>query len=224
MVRATVVIAAAGSGERLGRPEPKAFVEIGGEPILVHAVRAAIASGVVDRLIVVSPSDEVDRARGLAPDALVVAGGPTRHASISAALGAVAHGEGIVVCHDAARPFASPGLFRSVVEAVERWDAAVPAIAVTDTIKRVDGDRVVATEPRDGLVAAQTPQAFRASVLEESHRRAGARRRTFTDDAACVEWAGYSVTVVAGEPANFKITDAADLERAEIVLAERARG
>ena len=111
-----------------------------------------------------------------------------------------------------------------MVEAVERWDAAVPGLAVTDTIKRVEGDRVVATEPRDGLVAAQTPQAFRAPVLAESHRRADAQGRAFTDDAACVEWAGYSVAVVAGEPANFKITDGADLERAEIVLAERARG
>jgi 2-C-methyl-D-erythritol 4-phosphate cytidylyltransferase len=127
-------------------------------------------------------------------------------------------GADVVVCHDAARPFAAPATFRAVVEALRRWDGAVPGLRIADTVKRVDGERVVATEPRESLVLVQTPQAFRAAALVDAHHRAVADGRVFSDDAGCLESAGYTVGVVPGDPSNFKITDRDDLRRATSIL------
>ncbi|HYF12451.1 MAG TPA: 2-C-methyl-D-erythritol 4-phosphate cytidylyltransferase [Actinomycetota bacterium] len=219
MRRATAIIAAAGSGERLGRDEPKAFVAVGSYPLLVHAIRAVRSSEVIGRVVVVAPPAALERARALAVGAdEVVAGGPSRHRSIAAAITALAPDlPDAVVCHDAARPFATASTFRAVVEALERWDGVVPAVPLTDTLKRIDGDRVIATEPREGLVSSQTPQAFRGEALLDSHRRAADDGREFTDDAACLEWAGYAVGVVPGDAANFKVTTAEDLRRAAAI-------
>ncbi|HTR97126.1 MAG TPA: 2-C-methyl-D-erythritol 2,4-cyclodiphosphate synthase, partial [Candidatus Acidoferrales bacterium] len=116
----------------------------------------------------------------------------------------------VVVVHDAARPLAAPGLFEAVVAAVGAGaDAAVPALAVTDTLKRVEAGRVAATVERAGLVAVQTPQAFRRAALAAAHE-GGAEA---TDDAALVEAAGGRVVVVDGDARNVKITDAGDLAR-----------
>jgi 2-C-methyl-D-erythritol 4-phosphate cytidylyltransferase len=115
----------------------------------------------------------------------------------------------VIVVHDGARPLASPALFRAVVDAVLAGaDAAVPALAVADTLKRVEGDVVVATVPRDGVVAVQTPQAFRAELL----RRAHGDGPNATDDAALVESLGATVRVVPGDVRNLKVTTTADLE------------
>ena len=114
----------------------------------------------------------------------------------------------VVVVHDAARPLASPVLFKAVIDAVRSGaDAAVPALLVPDTVKRVEGDRVVETIARDGLVVVQTPQAFRADALRAAHREGD----DATDDAALVEATGGRVVVVPGEPANLKVTTPADL-------------
>jgi 2-C-methyl-D-erythritol 4-phosphate cytidylyltransferase/2-C-methyl-D-erythritol 2,4-cyclodiphosphate synthase len=102
-----------------------------------------------------------------------------------------------------------------VVALVEGVDGVVPVIPISDTIKRIRGETVVATEDRAELGLAQTPQAFRASVLREAHAKADAAGVDLTDDAAVLEWAGYRVSVVPGEPGNFKITTPADLERAD---------
>ncbi len=148
----------------------------------------------------------------------VVPGGATRSASVRAGLAAVPDDAGIVVVHDAARPLATPSLFRAVVSAlVDDPDlaAAIPGVPVTDTLKRLDGTRVAATVPRDGLVAVQTPQAFRADVL----RRAHASGDDATDDAGMVEQAGGTVRVVEGEHANVKVTVESDLALAELLVA-----
>jgi 2-C-methyl-D-erythritol 4-phosphate cytidylyltransferase len=121
----------------------------------------------------------------------------------------------VVVVHDAARPLASRRLFDLVVHAVvDGADGAVPALAISDTVKRVRGERVVETVSRDGLVAVQTPQAFRATVLRAAHR-VGA---IDTDDAALVEADGGTVVVVEGERRNLKLTRAEDLQVAEALL------
>lgn len=138
----------------------------------------------------------------------VVAGGPTRAASVRAGLADVPDTAGIVIVHDAARPLASPDLFAAVVAAVLAGsDGAIPCLPVADTLKRVRDGRVVATIDRAELSTVQTPQAFRAEVLRRAH--AGAPEAT--DDAALVEAIGGSVAVVAGETRNHKITDAGDL-------------
>lgn len=220
------IVVAAGRGERLGVGTPKAFVELGGRPMLALTADAVARSRRVSRLIVAVPPGSEEAARDLLGSigaVTVVAGGATRHGSVAAALAVLGQAR-LVVCHDAARPFATPALFSSVLAGLDRWDGVVPAIPVPDTVKRVRAGTVERTEPRQELVLAQTPQAFRAEVLAEAHRRAASEAMTFSDDAACVEWAGYSVAVVDGEQDNFKITTAADLERAESVLARAARG
>jgi 2-C-methyl-D-erythritol 4-phosphate cytidylyltransferase len=203
------VVVAAGSGARFGGA--KQFAMLGGRPLAAWAVDAArpVSTGVV----LVVPPESLDRAGAWGADA-VVAGGSTRSASVRAGLSAVPVDAEIVVVHDGARPLASAALFRAVVAEVESGaDACVPALPVADTLKLVADGTVVSTLERGGVVAVQTPQAFRAEVLRSVHR-SGADT---TDDAGLVEAAGATVRVVPGEPANIKVTTPADLELVQAV-------
>ncbi len=193
---------AGGRGARFGGP--KQFERLEGRRVVDWALAASrsVAAGVV----LVVPADHLGDEAPAAD--VVVAGGATRSASVRAGLAAVPVDAGVIVVHDAARPFARPALFEAVVAAVRAGaDGAVPGVPVTDTIKRVVAGQVVATLDRDELVAVQTPQAFAAAAL----RRAHAEAPEATDDAALVEAAGGRVVVVAGDPANAKITRRADL-------------
>lgn len=223
---AVVIVAAAGSGERLGMPSPKAFVPLGGRPILARAVETALACPAVGLVVVAAPPGAEDLAHAivepLGPHA-VVTGAASRQGSVRAALAAVPAEATAIVCHDAARALATPALFTAVLEALEGWDGVVPVLPVTDTVKRIRGQQVIGTEPREELALAQTPQAFDASALRAAHERAEAAGVEATDDAALLEWAGYRVRAVPGEPTNLKITTAADLARAESLLAEVRR-
>jgi len=203
-VRVWTVVVAAGTGERFGGP--KQFAMLGGRPLVAWALDAArsVSAGVV----LVVPAEHQGAAGGLGADA-VVAGGPTRSDSVRAGLAAVPDDAEIVVVHDGARPLATSSLFRAVVGAVEDGaEAAVPALAVADTLKIVEDGTVTATLERTGVVAVQTPQAFRADLLRRAHRS----RADATDDAALAEAVGATVRVVPGEPANVKVTTPADLE------------
>ena len=200
------VVVAAGSGRRFGGF--KQYELLGHRMVVDWAVAAART--VADGVVLVVPPERL-RAGAERVD-VVVAGGATRSASVRAGLAAVARDAGIVVVHDAARPLASPALFASVVAAVRAGaDGAVPGVPLSDTVKRVRDGLVVATLDRDELVAVQTPQAFAASTL----RRAHAGGSEATADAALVEAAGGSVTVVPGDPANVKLTAVDDLAHAE---------
>jgi len=206
-----VVVVAAGGGRRFGAP--KQFAQIGGRAMVQWAVDAArsVADGVV---LVLPPGAVVDGAARSVADGVdaVVAGGDTRAASVRAGLAEVPASADVIVVHDAARPLAKPALFRAVVAMVEGGaDAAVPALAVADTLKRVDGDAVTATVARQGVVSVQTPQAFRAAVLRRAHRTAS----DATDDAGLVEALGATVRVVPGDPRNIKVTTVADLDVAQ---------
>jgi 2-C-methyl-D-erythritol 4-phosphate cytidylyltransferase len=218
------IVVAAGSGDRLGLGIAKAFVEVGDRPLLAIAIDAVRRCPGLREIVAVVPGSSLDHARELVDDATVrqVVGGASRQASVRSGLLALTTTPDVVVVHDAARPFADPELFERVVSALDRWDAVVPAVAVTDTVKRVTGDgAVVRTEPREELVTVQTPQAFRASALADAHQRAHAGGLVFTDDAACLEWAGHRVGVVPGDPSNFKITTPEDLQRANEILGGR---
>jgi 2-C-methyl-D-erythritol 4-phosphate cytidylyltransferase len=208
---------AAGSGERLGAPVPKALVPIGDVPMLVRSVRAALGCGAVASVVVAAPEGREGVTRAMLEPLgarTVVGGGPSRQASVRAALEAVDERAEIVVVHDAARPFATPSLFAAVIEALREADGAIPVVPLADTVKRVEGGWVVSTPARGELAAAQTPQAFRAHALREAHRRAAEQDLEFTDDAGMLEWAGYRVRAVQGDAGNFKVTTAADLDRA----------
>lgn len=206
------IVLAGGSGSRFGAATPKQYELLQGRRVIDWSLDAArsVAGGVV---LVVAP-DHADRAEPAAD--VIVVGGASRSESVRAGLAAVPRDVQVIVVHDAARPLASPALFRAVVDAVEhKVDGAIPGVPVTDTIKRVADASVVDTIARDDLVAVQTPQAFRAGVLRLAHRQGG----DATDDAALVEQMGGSVVVVPGEPHNIKITHPQDLVVAALHLA-----
>lgn len=214
------VVLAAGAGRRVGADEPKAFLLIGGRPMLSVAVGAAAASPAVEAVVITAPEGWEDRARACVEDcgvvATVVTGGPTRQASVLAALEAVPARTEVVAIHDAARPFAPPDLFTAVITTVDAdTPGAVPVAQVADTVKRVAGGRVVGTLDRDELALAQTPQAFVVQVLRTALERAEAAGVVLTDDAAALEADGCAVAVVAGDPNNVKITTLLDLANAD---------
>jgi len=216
---AAAIVLAAGAGRRLGADEPKAFLSIGGRPILAVAVAAAAASSAVDQVVVTVPEGYEDRAigcvEGLEILCTVVRGGESRQASVRAALAAIPDGIELIAVHDAARPFAPPDLFTSVLAAVGDGDGAIPVLPVADTVKRVDDGFVTATLPRERLALAQTPQAFRASALRDAHDRAAASGLEVTDDAQALEAAGSRVRAIPGDQMNVKITTMFDLAMAD---------
>jgi 2-C-methyl-D-erythritol 4-phosphate cytidylyltransferase/2-C-methyl-D-erythritol 2,4-cyclodiphosphate synthase len=216
---ATAIVLGAGAGRRLGADEPKAFLTVAGRPILAMAAGAAAASPAVSSVMITVPPGFDARARACVMDVTVpvsiVAGGETRQASVRRALDALEDDVHVVAIHDAARPFAPPELFTTVVDAVARGaDGAVPVLPIVDTVKRVEADRIVGTVDRSVLGLAQTPQAFRLDAIRAAHERAAADGLGETDDAALVERDG-AVEAVPGDPANFKITTLLDLARAE---------
>jgi 2-C-methyl-D-erythritol 4-phosphate cytidylyltransferase len=222
---ANLVVAAAGRGERLGASQPKAFVPLGGSPIVLHTLRRLAALDVFVRAIVVVPETHIAVFRELAAaepwpfHVETVAGGSERQESVRRGLAALADDCEFVVVHDAVRPFVSPQLVVACLEAARSRGAAVAALPVRDTVKRAAGTVVTATVDRRGMWMVQTPQAFRLALLREAHRRAAETGHAATDDAAVVEWAGGLVEVVPGEPENVKITGPADLCYAERLLA-----
>jgi 2-C-methyl-D-erythritol 4-phosphate cytidylyltransferase len=221
------VVPAAGRGERLGPGAPKALRQVGGEPLLVHAVRGLWRSGAVDLVVVAAPPGTASDVANLLAEAVpgvearVVEGAAARQQSVAAALAALDSDTDVVLVHDAARAFTPPDVVRRVVQAVRAGaPAVVPVVPVTDTIKQVgDDDAVQATVDRTRLRAVQTPQGFRRDVLERAHREHAAAA---TDDAALVEALGEKVAVVDGSDEAFKVTRPLDLVLAEALLRSRA--
>lgn len=231
-----VILTAAGSGSRLGHRLPKALVPLGGTPLVVHAARRIVDAGVADTLVVTAPAPSVPEMAALLaaalPDAAiqVVAGGPTRQASVAAGLAAGPDDADVVLVHDAARPLAPADLFRRVADAVRSGHpAVVPGLPVADTLKRVhpgpgETALVEATVDRGTLRAVQTPQGFDRDTLARAHSTAGDRagddRIAATDDAGLVEAIGLPVVVVPGDDRAAKITTAHDLRVAGLALRE----
>ena len=212
MAATGAVVVAAGSGDRYGGP--KQFLELGGVRLVDRAVAACRRH--CDEVVVVLPPGTVWD--GPTVDA-AVGGGATRSASVRSGLAALSARVDVVVVHDAARPLVDDDLFARVIAAVrDGADAAVPGVPIADTVKRIVGDRVVETVDRTGLVAVQTPQAFRVEALRAAH----ADSADATDDAGLVERAGGRVVVVPGSATNFKITTPADLVVAGHLVEEAA--
>lgn len=229
-MRTAAVVPAAGRGERLGPGAPKALREIGGVPILVHAVTALARARGVDVVVVAAPPEDVAAVAALLADhdvpaeVSVVAGGSTRQESVRLAVQSLPTDVDVVLVHDAARPLVPVELVDAVAAAVRAGASAViPVLPLSDTVKEVDGDAVVATLDRSRLRAVQTPQGFHRPVLEEAHRCAG--DWDATDDAGLVEALGLTVQTVPGSPEAFKVTRPIDLVLAEALIASfRAAG
>lgn len=222
-----VLIVAAGSGSRAARADalPKQYRPIGGMPVLARTVAAFLDHPAIDAVVVaISPehadlyAEAVARFAGDARLLAPVHGGATRQISVNRGLEALA---GIapdrVLVHDAARPFVSAGVIDRTIAGLDTADGVLAAVAVVDTLKRVDeSGRIVETVSRERAHAAQTPQGFRWAAIAAAHARAAAEGRDdFTDDAAVAEWAGLAVRVVEGDPANVKLTTNDDFAAAE---------
>jgi 2-C-methyl-D-erythritol 4-phosphate cytidylyltransferase len=205
------IVPAGGSGERLGADGPKAFVLLGGRPMLEWSLEAL--GRACDRIVVAVPPGHEEGADR-------VAGGPSRSESVRNALAAAPEAT-VAVVHDAARPLVNPELVERCVEALtEGVDGAIAAAPVTDTVKEVDEDsRVTRTLDRSRLWAVQTPQVFRADILRGALDVGPETLTAATDDASLVEQAGGTVVVVEAPPENIKVTTVLDLRLAEALLS-----
>jgi 2-C-methyl-D-erythritol 4-phosphate cytidylyltransferase len=213
-----LIIAAAGMGSRLGRDEPKALVLLAGRPLVSWTLDAIGAVPFARRRVAVPPGRENRFEAAIGGRAGIVAGGESRAESVRRAFESLDAEPADLVCvHDAARPFVTSAELLSVIEAAEGTGAAIAATPVVDTLKRVDGSRVVGTVDREGLFAAATPQVFRADLLARAFEAA----RDATDEAALVEVLGVAVTVVAVSRLAFKVTTPEDLEMAEALVRSR---
>jgi len=218
------VLAAAGRGERLGSDRPKAFARLGGRPLLAESLERLEGSEWIDAIVIAAPPEWEEPSILVAEEiaatkvSSAVTGGETRSESVRLALADVPGEAAVVLVHDAARPLVPDEVVERVLAPLgEGWDGAVPVLPLSDTVKRVDGERVVETLPRGELVAAQTPQAFTAEVL----RRALAGDVSgATDCASLVEARGGRVKVVQGDPRLLKITGADDLALVESWLGQ----
>ena len=225
-VRADAIVVAAGRSTRMGGSD-KLAATIDGRPLLAWTLASLTAAPEVERIVVVTATERLAEvaAAGWLPAKVVdvVAGGERRQESVHAGFAAFdRHGTdetGVVLVHDAARPLVEPALVAAVADATDRHGAAIPIVAVAETLKRIDGGLVGATVDRAGLGAAQTPQGARRDLLREAYRRFPPDGpTTFTDEAALLEACGIAVHVVEGDPGNVKVTLPGDLRRVTAAL------
>jgi 2-C-methyl-D-erythritol 4-phosphate cytidylyltransferase len=224
MVCSTILVAA-GSGSRLGVGEPKAFVKLHGRTMLHYSLATLAKIPAIAEVVIAIPSgldkrtrDEAARA-GLEVPVKITPGGAERQDSVRLALALTSAEAQVILIHDAARPFADTALFRRCLEAAAARGAAIAAIPVADTLKRVADGAIVATVKRAGLYQAQTPQAFQRRLLVAAHERAAREHIIATDDADLVEQIGGTVEIVEGSALNMKITTRSDLMIAESLAA-----
>ncbi|MGH6873821.1 MAG: 2-C-methyl-D-erythritol 4-phosphate cytidylyltransferase, partial [Aestuariivirgaceae bacterium] len=216
----TVLILAAGSGSRAGGELAKQYQLIAGKPLLRHTLEAFCGHPAIDSVQVVISSADEARFKAVASELDLmppVSGGATRQESGRLGLESLACAPPRnVLIHDAARPFVSAFLIDAVLAGLEHHEGAIPAMPVTETLKRAPSGLIAGTVDREGLWAAQTPQGFRYGLIREAHNHAAAAGLVrFTDDAAVAEWAGIEVAVVPGEQANVKLTTLEDLRAAD---------
>jgi 2-C-methyl-D-erythritol 4-phosphate cytidylyltransferase/2-C-methyl-D-erythritol 2,4-cyclodiphosphate synthase len=221
---AAAILLAAGRGERLGSDTPKAFADLEGRPLLLHALDVVRRSPEIATIVVTATPGWEGRVAALVGEGpVVVTGGETRQRSVAAAVAALTERKepDVIVCHDVARPRATSRLFQAVIAALKDAEGAIPVIPIVDTLKRVKEGVVLETLSRDGLVRVQTPQAFRSEALVRAHRDADLGGESATDDAMLLERAGMRVAVVPGEADNIKITTSDDLRLAALLGRQR---
>jgi 2-C-methyl-D-erythritol 4-phosphate cytidylyltransferase/2-C-methyl-D-erythritol 2,4-cyclodiphosphate synthase len=220
----SAIIAAGGRGLRFGGAEPKQLLLLRGEPILKRSVDAYLNCDLVSDVVVALPADVARRPPAYllhrSKPVTIVDGGERRRDSVANGFARAPEHADIIVIHDAARPLVTDAVIRRTIAAAAESGAAIAALRARDTVKRVgDGDAITATLSRDEIYLAQTPQAFRASVLRDALRLS----TDATDEAMLAEQAGYVVRVVEGDPRNLKITTPDDLTMAEHFAAGSAQ-
>jgi len=223
------VVPAGGRGVRMGTNIPKQFLSLGGVPLLVHALQAFEQSPIISEIILVVPQDDCQFCRedivpsyGIKKVSQVVVGGRRRQDSVLNGVRAANSDTEIVVVHDAVRPFVTLDMISQVVDSSKAHGAAIVALPMRDTVKRVNADGFIQeTLRRDGLWLAQTPQAFRRTVLLQAHQQGEANGVEATDDAFLVERLGLPVAIVQGSSDNIKVTRPEDLAMGEAILSAK---
>lgn len=235
-MKVIVIIPAAGLGTRMAaaakdkkRAASKQFTELAGTPILIHTLRKFSSVPQVSAICIALRQTEMDefrsRLQSYAQDVLkkkiqLVQGGEHRQESVANALAAIsAENDDIILVHDAVRPFVTQQIIQEVIEAAQKYGAAIAGMPAVDTVKQVErtseGALITATVPRERVVLAQTPQGFRYHILKKAFDEAATDGFLGTDEASLVERSGKEVAVVMGSPQNMKITTPADMELAE---------
>ena len=226
------ILPAAGLGTRMAGPQPKQFLALDGEPILIHSLRAFASVNRIAAIVVAVRKNEIERVTaqidefGFTGRVRVVEGGNSRQESVSHGLAALsAADEDVVLVHDAVRPLIDSATIERTIDAVIEHGAAIVGLPAIDTIKQVErtahGALITSTIPREFVVLAQTPQGFRYGILKKAFAEATADGFIGTDEASVVERSGQPVAVVPGSPQNLKITKPGDLELAEFYLKQR---
>jgi 2-C-methyl-D-erythritol 4-phosphate cytidylyltransferase len=225
-MRVLAIIPAAGTGVRMGGGTPKQFLSLEGIPIFVHTLRKFVASDAIDEIFLALRAEDMERAqtdveREHFPKLVrLVCGGVTRQETVARALAEAAPTTEVVVVHDAVRPFIELEMIQRVVEAARKDGAAILGIPSVDTVKQVERHTILGTIPRERIVLAQTPQAFRYEIIQEAFARAAADDFNGTDESSLVERLGYTVTVLMGSDRNIKITKPSDLPLARLYIAQ----
>lgn len=225
--RVGIVVVAGGSGSRMGAAMPKQFLEVAGRPVLVRTIERMHAALPDSQIVVVLPEAHVElwqecyeKAKCKVEHSIAL-GGATRFDSVASGIAALSDDCTLIAVHDGVRPMLSVEMIRRGVECAEKNGAAVPVIAVVDSIREVDQQGASHAVDRSRLRAVQTPQVFRADLLKKAYEAIGARlddRSKATDDASVVEMYGHAVALYEGEPQNLKLTTPTDLSVAEMIL------
>lgn len=228
--RVTAIIAAAGSGTRMGEdyPDGKQLIALRGEPVIAHTLRAFQAAESIDEIVIVARSEdilsisEVVRGIGASKVTQITEGGETRQQSVGKGLSAITEDSAYIAIHDGARPLIRPELIDQAVEEAMKNGAAAVGVSVKDTLKHISADGFVSvTVDRESLVQIQTPQIFERKTYEEGLALAENEKACYTDDCQLYERLGKKIKLVEGDYENIKITTPADLTIAEAVLERR---
>lgn len=225
-MKVLAIIPAAGTGVRMGGGTPKQFLSLEGVPIFIHTLRKFAASNVIDGIFLALRPEDMERARKdidrerFSKPVRLVAGGASRQETVGRALAEAPATTEMVVVHDAVRPFVELDLIQRVVEAARQHGAAVLGIPSVDTVKQVEQQIIRGTIPRERIVLAQTPQAFRFNLIREAFARAEADGFYGSDESSLVERLDHTVTVLMGSDRNIKITKPSDLPLARLYIAQ----
>jgi len=220
------IIPAAGMGLRMGGTTPKQFLSLEGVPIFVHTLRKFVASDAIDQIFLGLRPEDMERTQTeiarehFAKPLRLIEGGASRQATVARCLAEAPGATEVVVVHDAVRPFIELDMIQRVVEMARKEGAAILGIPSVDTVKQVERQMILGTLPRERIVLAQTPQAFRYSVIREAFERADDDGFNGTDESSLVERLGHNVTVLMGSDRNIKITKPSDLPLARLYIAQ----
>jgi 2-C-methyl-D-erythritol 4-phosphate cytidylyltransferase len=226
------IVAGAGRGERIGRPEGKLFLKLAGIPVIARTLINLNAVRGIEEIVLAVNGEDQDRMEDLIESlemeisTRVVEGGEFRQESVFKAMRALSSKPEIIIVHDGARPLAPPTLFEGVIKVLKESDCEglITAVPVVETIKEVEGGWVLRTPERRRLWTVQTPECFRSFALLDAHEKADQEGVWATDDAALLERYHYRVRVVEGEVTNLKITFPSDIIMAEALLEKGGLG